>query len=58
LGCPDCGSSDLYYSVTDDREHEDYVHMYEICTHCGFRKAFVEYKDDDTGPVNWSGLEH
>ena len=42
----------------DDREHADYVHMYEICTHCGFRKAFVEYKDDDTGPVNWSGIEH
>jgi len=55
--CPDC-KSELYYIVADDRQDKDYTHIFEICSHCGFTKAYVEYSDNDTGPINHSGIEH
>jgi RNase P subunit RPR2 len=54
--CPDCNHP-LGYVVSDDREHKDYTHIFEICVNCGYTKAYVEYKDDDTGEIDWSGIE-
>jgi RNase P subunit RPR2 len=55
--CPEC-KYELGYTVADDREDHDYKHIFEICAHCGFIKAYVEYEDKDTGPINYSGIEH
>ena len=44
MTCPDCGSN-LDYVVSDDRQDKEYTHIFEICTHCGFTKSYVEYKD-------------
>ena len=57
MHCPDCATL-LNYSVSDDRTEKDYKHIYEICVHCGYVKAYVDYVDSDTGPINWSGLDH
>jgi len=57
INCPDCNGP-LSYTVSDDRSDKDYKHIYEICAHCGYIKAYVDYADNDTGPVDWSGMEY
>jgi len=57
IDCPDCDGT-LSYVVSDDRSDKDYTHIYEMCAHCGYVKAYVDYKDDDTGPINHSGLDY
>lgn len=54
--CPDCDHP-LGYVVADDRQDKDYTHIFEICANCGYTKAYVEYRDDDTGEIDWSGIE-
>jgi hypothetical protein len=54
MKCPDCNSV-LGFTI---KENEDFFHIYEICAYCGYAKAYVDYKDTNTGPINYSGLEY
>jgi len=54
MNCPDCDSK---IGVTT-KEDKDFFHIYEICAYCGYTKAYVDYKDSDTGPINYSGIDH
>jgi hypothetical protein len=54
MKCPDCGSR-LGFTTKDEK---DFFHIYEICAHCGYIKAFVDYKDKNTGPIDYSGIEN
>lgn len=57
MPCPECDTP-LGVTVADDREDKGYKHIIEICAYCGYTRAFVDYLDDDTGEINWSGLDH
>lgn len=57
MPCPECDTP-LGVTVADDREDQGYKHIIEICAYCGYTRAFVDYLDDDTGEINWSGLDH
>jgi hypothetical protein len=57
VDCPDCGTQ-LSYTVSDDRSDKGYKHIFEICHHCGYTKAYVEYANNETGPIDWSGIEY
>ena len=57
MNCPDCYTP-LGVAVMDDREGKNYRHILELCAYCGYQKAYVDYLDDDTGEINWSGLDH
>lgn len=46
LNCPDCGAP-LNFMVSDDKQDEEYTHIYEICGYCGYTKSFVEYDPDE-----------
>lgn len=52
--CPDCDSA---LGVTT-QDHKEFFHIYEICAYCGYTKAYVDYKNSDTGEINWSGIDH
>lgn len=39
-------------------EKESFFHIFEYCVHCGYAKAYVDYKDEDTGPLDYSGIDH
>ena len=52
--CPDCDTL-LHYTT---EANKDFVHIFEICHFCGFVKAYVDYLSDDTGPIDWSGIDH
>ena len=54
MNCPDCDSR---LGITT-QDKEGFFHIYEICAYCGYTKAYVDYKDSDTGPINYSGLDH
>ena len=54
MNCPDCDSR-LGFTT---KEAEDFFHIYEICAYCGYTKAYVDYKDSDTGPIDYSGIDH
>lgn len=54
MNCPDC---DARVGITV-KEAEGFFHIYEICAYCGYVKAYVDYKDSDTGPINYSGIDH
>jgi RNase P subunit RPR2 len=56
MNCPDCGTA-FSYTVSDDRSDKEYKHIFEICHHCGYTKAYVEYTNNDTGNIDWSGIE-
>jgi DNA-directed RNA polymerase subunit M/transcription elongation factor TFIIS len=53
MKCPDC---DAVLGVTT-KDEKGFFHIYEICANCGYIKAFVDYKDNDTGSIVWSGLD-
>jgi hypothetical protein len=54
MNCPDCNA---VLGITT-KDEEKFFHIYEMCAYCGYIKAFVDYKDDDTGPIVWSGLDY
>jgi Zn ribbon nucleic-acid-binding protein len=54
MDCPEC-SSKLYITT---QSKEDFVNLYEICVFCGYHKGYVDYLDKDTGPIDWSGIDH
>lgn len=57
MNCPECDAN-LGVTVMDDREDKNYRHILELCAYCGYQKAYVDYLDNDTGEINWSGLDH
>jgi|AntAceMinimDraft_6_1070360.scaffolds.fasta_scaffold07055_7 hypothetical protein len=44
MNCPDCEVR-LDYFVSDDKNDINNFHLYEICTHCGYNKTYIDYKD-------------
>lgn len=54
MNCPDC-KTELFITT---RDYPDFFHIYEVCAYCGYVKAFVDYKDLDTGPIDYSGIDH
>lgn len=54
MNCPQC---DNKIAVTTESA-KGFIHIYESCSYCGYIKAYVDYLDSDTGPVNWSGIDH
>lgn len=52
--CEECGN-ELEFSISD---YEEFKHILEHCRSCGWNKGYVDYIDEDTGPINWSGIEH
>lgn len=54
MNCPDCGYG-LGYTT---KKEKGFFHILEICAHCGYAKAYVDYTDGDTGPIDYSGIEY
>ena len=54
MKCPDCNS---VLGITT-KDEGTFFHIYEMCAYCGYIKAFVDYKDNDTGSIVWSGLDY
>lgn len=54
MRCPKC---ELVLTVTVDKKDE-FFHIIEHCNYCGYVKAYVDYLDDDTGELDYSGIEH
>lgn len=54
MSCPECDTK-LAISV---EEAKGYHHIYEYCPMCGYVKAYVDYLDNDTGELDYSGIEH
>lgn len=52
-----CEGCDAKLSVSVE-EKENFFHIFEYCSYCGYTKAYVDYKDEDTGPLDYSGIEH
>lgn len=54
MRCPQCQST--LRVVAESKK--DFTHIFEMCSFCGYAKAFVDYLDSDTGPVDWAGIDH
>jgi len=54
LNCPTC---DAKISIAIE-EKQSFFHIFEYCNYCGYSKAYVDYKDEDTGPLDYSGIDH
>jgi len=54
MNCPECNEK-IEFMI---KNFNTLFHFYEMCTHCGYVKTYIDYKDVDTKSINRPDVEY